>query len=118
MCVSRRCWRPLIRLLRALPTDPGLAHDRVAALAGLVQDQPGGRFGAAVLDGRPDAGVGVGGDHDGGVAELVLDGLEIGPGGVGEGSGAVAEVVQPDRRKSGSLDELGHPLRAPACRRD
>jgi hypothetical protein len=49
----------------------------------------GGRRGPPLRFGQ-DAGVGVGGQDDAGVAELVLDGLEVGASLVGEGCGAVA----------------------------
>lgn len=39
------------------------------------------------------------------MSELVLDGLEVGAALVGEGCGAVAEVVQPDRRQCGDTAE-------------
>jgi hypothetical protein len=40
-----------------------------------------------------DAGVGVGGQHDAGVPELLLDGLQVGTGGVREAGRAVPQVV-------------------------
>jgi len=64
-----------------------------AKFPGGAQDQLGGVSGCFVLGGVQDAGVGVGGQDDAGVAELVLDGFEVGAGGVGEAGGAVAEVV-------------------------
>jgi hypothetical protein len=47
-----------------------------------------------------DAGVGVGGQHDRRVSELFLDGPEVGPGGVRQSRGAVAQVMQPYRRQT------------------
>jgi hypothetical protein len=57
------------------------------------EDQLGGGVGAASLCAREDAGVGVGGDHDAGVPEQVLQGLQVGAGLVREGRGTVAQVV-------------------------
>jgi len=51
-----------------------------------------------------------GGEHDAGVPELVLDGLEVGAGGVGEAGGALAEVVEADRRQVGGVGEFPEPL--------
>jgi len=43
---------------------------------------------------RQHAGVGVGGQGDGGVAELVLNDLEVGSRGQGDGGGAVPQPVR------------------------
>jgi hypothetical protein len=63
---------------------------------------------------RQHAGVGVGGQDDGGVAELVLHDLEVGSRGQGDGGGAVPQPVQRDRRQPGGGDQLreqpGHPV--------
>jgi hypothetical protein len=48
---------------------------------------------------------GRGGQDDAGVPEQFLDGLQVGAGGVGQGGGAVPEVVQPYRRQTGQDDE-------------
>jgi len=76
-----------------------------AEAAGGGEDEPGGGVGGLVLPGWQDAGVGVGGEHDAGVAELVLDGFEVGAGAVGEAGGAVSQVVQPHGWQVVSLDE-------------
>jgi hypothetical protein len=71
-----------------------------------VQDQARGggcRF-EAELD--CDAQVGVGGKHDAGVAELVGDRLEFLVRQQHQRGGTVPEVVQPDRRQAGLLDEV------------
>ena len=49
------------------------------------------------------------GDGDGGMTEQVLDDLEIGAGGEGEGGSAVAQVVQPDGWESGAGVEFPEP---------
>ena len=72
-----------------------------AEFPGGAEDQLGGVPGGRVLDRVQHAGVGVGGQDDAGVAELVLDGLEVGAGGVGEAGGAVTQVVQPHRGQAG-----------------
>jgi hypothetical protein len=46
------------------------------------QDEPGGGLGGLDVQVVQDAGVGVGGEHDAGVPELLLDGLQVGAGGV------------------------------------
>ena len=48
-----------------------------------------------------DRGVGVGGQHDAGVAEHVLHDVQVHPGGQGQRGRAVPKVVQPDRRQPG-----------------
>jgi len=45
-----------------------------------------------------DRGVGVGGQHDAGMAEHVLHDFQVGSGRQRERGGAVPQVVQPDRR--------------------
>jgi hypothetical protein len=74
------------------------------------EHEPGGGGGRVVLGGRKDAGVGVGGEHDTGVPELVLDGLEVDTGGVGEAGGAMAEIVESDRRQPGAVGKFPEPL--------
>lgn len=64
-------------------------------------DEGCGGCGRVVLGGWQDTCVGVGGQRDARVAELVLDGFEISTGGVGEAGRAVAEVVQADRGQAG-----------------
>jgi len=51
-------------------------------------------------------GVGVGGEHDAGVPEHVLDDVQVGSGGQGEAGGAVPQVVQPDGWQATSVVEL------------
>jgi hypothetical protein len=64
------------------------------ALAGVAggrgQDQPGGGFRGLRMELVQDAGVGVGGEHDAGVPELLLHGFEVGAGAVGEAGRAVS----------------------------
>jgi hypothetical protein len=55
-------------------------------------------------------GVGVGGHDDAGVAELVLDDLQVGASGVRQACRAVAQVVESDRWQSGPFDQHAHPL--------
>jgi hypothetical protein len=55
-----------------------------------VDDQAGGGFGFLAGEVGFDADVGVGGEHDAGVAEFVLDDFEVGAGLQGEAGGAVA----------------------------
>jgi len=74
-----------------------------AGLAGCGEQEPGGGVGRVVLGGREDDGVGIGGEHDAGVQELVLDGLEVGASGLGEAGGAVAQIVEADRRSPARL---------------
>lgn len=63
-----------------------------------------------MLGGRQARGVGARRDPDRDVAELGLDGLEGCSDGVGEGGGAVAEVMQPDRGEPGPVDEEAQAL--------
>jgi hypothetical protein len=79
--------------------------DALVGVLGGGRDRCGGRVGAAPLGVRQDAGVCVGGDHDAGMAEQILPGLQIGAGLVGEGCGAVAQVLQPDGWQAGLLGE-------------
>lgn len=51
------------------------------------------------------AGVGVGGEHDAGVAEHRLHNFEVIVGGQGQAGRAVAQVMQPDRRQGGVADQ-------------
>lgn len=69
------------------------------------QDEAGGCSGDGEVQVEQDAGVGVGGEHDAGVAELFLDGFEVGAGGVGEVGCAVTEVVQTYGRETGADHE-------------
>jgi len=62
-----------------------------------VEDVLGGGFGFLAGEVGFDADVGVGGEHDAGVAEFVLDDFEVGLDLEGKGGGAAAQVVQPDR---------------------
>jgi hypothetical protein len=56
-----------------------------------------------------DAGVGVGGQHDAGVPQLLLDDLQIGAGGVREAGRAVPQLVQPNRRQPGLFGRAVEP---------
>jgi hypothetical protein len=104
-------WRPAL----TLGTDPDIAAapvagcgwgrfrlalvwilSRVRRTAASTSSAVG--VGAAALDQGKHAGVGVGGDDDAGVAEQVLQGLEVRACLVRERGGAVAEIVEPDRR--------------------
>jgi len=58
-------------------------------------------LGAFAVQRVDHAGVGVGGDRDGGVAEGGLDVFEVRAGGLQIGRGAVPQVVQPDRGQPG-----------------
>lgn len=60
-----------------------------AGFFGVGQVGAGG-LGSLMGGGRQDAGAGVGRQNDAGVAELVLDALEVDTGGVGEAGRAVA----------------------------
>jgi len=68
---------------------------RVARRGG--QHETGGGLGGLEVQVEQDGRVGVGGERDAGVPEEFLHGLEVGAGGVGEGGGAVAQVVQRHR---------------------
>lgn len=87
------------------PVLAGAGFDLLPGAACGVEHQLGGSVGATTLDLRQDAGVGVGGDHDAGVPEEILQGLQVGSGFVGEGRGAVAQVVQPHRGQPGPAYE-------------
>jgi hypothetical protein len=63
-----------------------------------------------VLGSRQDGGVRVGGEHDAGVTELILDRLEVGAGGVGKAGRAVPEIMQPDRRQPAPFDQVLEPV--------
>jgi hypothetical protein len=74
------------------------ATGSVAGSAGGVgQDEAGGGLGGVGEQFGQDAGVRVRGQHDAGVSEQRLDGLEVSAGGQGEAGRAVSQVVQPDR---------------------
>lgn len=96
--------------------------------AGMLRFGLGLRFGGGVLGGgagarvEPGCGLGdrqvrfgeqarvrVGRDGDRGVAEHLLDVLQVGPGRVGRRCGTVAQVVEPDRRKTDLLAQLDEP---------
>ena len=121
---SRACWcgiawdvpvlvasvGPVLRISGGLD----LGSVSLAGVAGGgLEDEPGGGFGGLEVQVEQDAGVGVGGQHDAGVPELLLHGLQVGAGGVGQGRRAVAQVVQPHRRQSGQLDEAAEPAGDP-----
>jgi hypothetical protein len=46
-------------------------------------------------------------DGDRGVAEHLLDALQVGSGRMGEGRRTMAQIVEPDRRKTDLLAQLG-----------
>ena len=73
--------------------------------AGGCEDQARGGLGGVVGEVGQHAGVGVGGEHDAGVAQHRLYGFEVVGGGEGQAGRAVAQVVQPDRRQVGLADE-------------
>ena len=54
-----------------------------------------------------------GGEHDAEVPEHVLDDLQVGSGSQSKAGGAVAEVVQADRRHAAGLVELAKVTREP-----
>jgi hypothetical protein len=74
------------------------------------EQEGGGVLGGGAGGLGQDTGVGVGGQDDGGVAELVLHHLQVDPGGQREGRGAVPQPVQRDRRQAGG----GGPWVSPA----
>src|SRR5262249_43917989 len=76
-------------------------------VSGGGEDEPGGGFGGFVRDEREHAGVGVGGQHDAGGAEVGLDGLEVDAGGVGGARRAGAQGVGPDRRGARGREQGG-----------
>ena len=89
-------------------------RDLVCGAPSGVHNQLGCGRSRLVLAGVQDAGVRVGGQHDAGVTELVLDCLEVGVGGVSEGGGAVPEVVQPNRHhRSGVTYSCSRPVKPP-----
>jgi len=69
--------------------------------------QSDGRFGGFTGDLGQHAGVGVGGDRDGGVAKHLRHHLEVRAAGQGQGRRAVPQVVQPDRWQVGFLEQAG-----------
>jgi hypothetical protein len=71
----------------------------------LLQDEVRDRLRRVVRHLRHHGDVGVGGEHDAGVPELVLDDLQIGPRLQREAAGAVPQIVQPDRRQPAGRDE-------------
>ena len=83
------------------PDSPRHNRDLVAVVAGGIQYQLGGGFGSFVLCCGQHAGVGVCGQHDAGMSELILDGLQVSTGQMRQRGGAVAEVVQADGGQPG-----------------
>jgi hypothetical protein len=71
----------------------------------LLQDEARDRLRRVVRHLRHHGDVGVGGEDDAGVPELVLDDLQIGTCLQREAAGAVPQIMQPDRRQSAGLDE-------------
>lgn len=67
--------------------------------AACLEDEAGDLLGGGAGNLGQDRGVGVGGEHDGGVAHHVLHDLQFHPGG-NEGGGAMAKIVQADGRQS------------------
>ena len=72
-------------------------------------------FGYPAGDVGKDRGVGVGGKHDAGVPEHVLDDFQVDTHSEGE-AGAVAQVVQADRRQGAGVVELAEVARQPVRR--
>jgi hypothetical protein len=64
----------------------------ICEFAGGVEHQLGGGFGSFVLGCGQHAGVGVGGQHDTGMPELIGNGLQISTGQVCQRGGAVAVI--------------------------
>ena len=60
--------------------SPRNDRDLVAVVAGGIEHEPGGGFGRFVLYRGQHAGVGVGGEHDAGMPELIGNGLQISTG--------------------------------------
>jgi hypothetical protein len=92
----------------------GSEQSRAAQAGG--DDEPGGVLGGVAGEVGQDRDVGVGGEDDAGVAELVLDGPQVGACCQGEAGGAVPQVVQADRREAGGGGQFpevpGQPVRA------
>jgi hypothetical protein len=78
--------------------------------AGCLDDHVGGGLGGPVGGFGQDAGVGVGGGDDAGMAQHLLDDLQVGAGCQGDGGGAVAQVVEPNRRQVQPLDQHVEPV--------
>jgi hypothetical protein len=91
------------------PVVRGLLLDPSAGVPVGGEDESGGGVGAAALNGREHAGVGICGDHDAGVPEQILNGLQIRAGLMRQGGGAVPKVVQPDRGQVGAGGEDPEP---------
>jgi len=90
---------------------PALLPTRDEAACG--DDQAGdvlGHFAGNLLQDRC---AGAGGEHDAGVPEHVLDDFQVGSGSQSKAGGAVAEVVQADRRHAAGLVELAKVTREP-----
>ena len=87
--------------------------DGTGGSAGGGEDQPCGGFGGVVGEVGEHAGVGVGGEHDAGVAEHRLYGFEVVAGGQGQAGRAVAQVMQPDRGQVGGADQALEQLAEP-----
>ena len=81
--------------------------------AGGGKDQTGGGFGGVVGEVGQHAGVSVDGEHDAGMVEHRLHGLEIVAGGRGQAGRAVAQVMQPDRGQAGVADQAVEQLAEP-----
>ena len=75
------------------------------------EHEGGGGGGAAALNGGQDAGVGIGGDHDAGVAEQVLHRVEVGARLVGQGRGIVAQVAQRGKPSQSEQRVVDHAIR-------
>jgi hypothetical protein len=84
-------------------TGPSGARDEASGR----DDERGDVLGGLAGDLEEDRGIGVGGQHDAGVAEHVLYDLQVHFGGQGEGGRAVPQVVQPDRRQPGLIPTGG-----------
>lgn len=79
---------------RAAVVCLGVGDRRLRSVAGVVAVEGGGEaVDGVVLEAAADVGVGAGSDGDVGVAEDVLDGLDVDAGFEQEGGAGVSEVV-------------------------
>src|SRR6266508_3096273 len=79
------------------PVPVGVAADLVAGAAGGGEDEFGGGVDRKSTRLGQHARVRVGGDDDAGVAEQILQGLQVGARLVGQRRGPMAELMEPDR---------------------
>jgi hypothetical protein len=97
--------RGVMRLAFTAPVAGAAGACGAGDQAACLEDEGGDLLGSGAGDLGQDRGVGVGGEHDGGVAHHVLHHLQFHPSGQGERGGTVAQVMQPDRRQPGGLGE-------------